>query len=98
MGLGPPRAVRCGERNTGADLLRSRTMRVGWLASEGAGGRDEAALADAAEELPGADEEAQVGLSRAFVGQSVCALVALDAHVGRDSFDVHVPVFERIVV
>ena len=73
-------------------------MGVGRLASGGAGGRGEEALADAAEELKGADEEAQAGLARTFVGQPVCALVAFDAHVGRHPVDVHMPVFERGVI
>jgi hypothetical protein len=73
-------------------------MGVGRLASGGAGGRGEEALADAAEELKGADEEAQAGLARTFVGQPVCALVAFDAHVGRHPLDAHIPVFERVVV
>ena len=73
-------------------------MRSSWLASEGARGRGEAALADAAEELQGADVDAQTGLARTLVGQSICALVALDAHVGGHPLDTHMSVFERVVV
>ena len=68
------------------------------MATEGAGSRGEMTLADAAEELQGADVEAQAGLARTFVGQSVSEFVALDAHVGRHPFNAHVPVFERVVV
>ena len=68
------------------------------MASEGASGRGEAALADAAEELQGADVDAQTGLARTFVSQSIGALVALDAHVGGHPLDANMPVFERVVV
>ena len=71
--------------------------RSGWRARRSAM-RGKVAVADAAEQLLGADEAAQAGMARLFVGQSVRPLVALDADVGRDQFDMHVSVDERAVV
>ena len=55
------------------------------------------AFVEATEQLEGADGAAQLQ-ARPFVGQSVRPFVAFDADVGRDPFDVHVSVLERVVV
>jgi hypothetical protein len=48
--------------------------------------------------LEGAQVLALVGLSRPLIRQFIGSLVALDADVGRDPFDVHVPVLVGEVV
>jgi hypothetical protein len=58
----------------------------------------EVALAYALEQLEGAQVVALVGLAGPFIREPICPLVALNADVGRDPLDVHIPVFEYVIV
>ena len=58
----------------------------------------EVPLLYAPELLEGAQIVAQMGLARPLIRKSICPLVALDADVGWDPLDVHVPVLVGVVV
>ena len=55
-------------------------------------------LLDVSELLGGTQVVAMVGLARPLIRESIRPLVAFDTDVGRDPLDVHVPVFECVVV
>ena len=59
---------------------------------------EKVALADAMEELEGAQVTAQTRLPGPFVREPVRAFVAHDADVGRNPFNVNMPVFECVVI
>ena len=68
-----------------------RRCRPGGCAGEGA-------RCDPLQLLEGAEVAAQAGLPRPFVGQAVRLFVAVDADVGRDPLNQHMPFDERTIV
>jgi hypothetical protein len=66
---------------------------LGWVVAA-----DEVAIANALKQLERAEVIAQAGLAGPFVGESVRPLIALNANMGRDPVDVHVPMLECAIV